>query len=289
MALLFALVVAVPGIVFGLVGIAYLGAYLRMVRTEPTDVAAVSEDMDVVELDGTARPVDDPLSSELANADTLMCSWKISEIRKTARSTDDGHTEGTRETKVTLESDVEVDPFVLDDGTGEMLVDPRGAEWVLEDEYAYRTDEDTPPQPSIRSFLDDIGWTPNVEKTGSVKPRIYEEKRLDPGDDVYVYGPVKPGPADNTADRVVSPHIRTDNAEEVGTLERTSMRLSPDLLPFVGDSANTFALGGADESGLFTIADSSESDAQRRYLKRGGMIVGVAVFFLGVSGIIFVA
>lgn len=262
MSLLFGLGSAVLATILGLAGIVFLRASIRMFRTDTTDAGAVSRTMDEVALSGTARPVDEPMSARFEDADTLLNSWQMAE-----------YSGGSGSGWVPQESGTDTEPFLLDDGTGAVLVDPEGAEWVIDVDHTKVVDEDMPPRP-IREFLAEVDRMPNAEKDGAVRKRRYREKRLDPGGDVFVYGPVKEG----SVEGVPGPYVGTDSTDR-NSEERVAMRLSPSLLPFVGDPGDTLSLGGAGETGVFTVSDSAETDAKRRYLKRAGILVAFSAWF----------
>ena len=88
------------------------------------------------------------------------------------------------------------EPFLLDDGTGQVRVDPGGATFRLEPDTTVQVDGgDTPPE-RLRRFIDanadvddqnqSIGLGPIQWGVG--KDRRFVERRLEPGDEVVVCG-----------------------------------------------------------------------------------------------------
>ena len=269
------LIIVVLALLLALLGVVQLRAYVKLAGTSTTDVASVTEDVKDVALSGTARPLGDLLPSRFEEADTLVNRWDFSEYRR-----------GENSKWVRLESGMEAEPFLLDDGTGEIVVDPTGADWMFGIDFTLITDVDERPPRRIMQFLHDHDRTLNAEKEGVKLKRRYREKRLDPGDDVFVYGPVKPGRIEGAPGSAVDVSIGTDRRPEDGNALNTGVRLTPSLLPFVGDPAETLSLGGASEGSLFTVADASHENSKSRYLKTG---VGSLVFSAVLVGIAYLA
>jgi hypothetical protein len=84
----------------------------------------------------------------------------------------------------TVDSGTSETPFLLDDGTGSCLVDPRGAE-VFPDSTTVWYGPDPWPQGRIPSAPGVLGWL--VERMARGKYR-YTEHRLQPGARVYAIG-----------------------------------------------------------------------------------------------------
>ena len=88
------------------------------------------------------------------------------------------------------------EPFLLDDGTGQVRVDPGGATFRLEPDTTVQVDGGDSPPERIRRFIDanadvddqeqSIGFGPIEWGVG--KNRRFVERRLEPGDEVLVCG-----------------------------------------------------------------------------------------------------
>lgn len=258
------------GALLGLVGLSYLRAYWTITGTEPTDVAAVSDTMDEVALMGTAMAVGEPGTAPFSASETLVCDWDFDDLG------------GDQGKWSTVESGAEVAPFVLADETGEIVVDPRGADWQLDQRFQVTIHDEEPPQ-AIRSFLDEQGMEPNAEKRLLKDDRRYTERRLDPGDEVYVYGPVKRGPAEDAPSGTVESYIGTDSADADNIAGQASMTAQRDILPFVGDSKGTLSIGGAEESSLFTLAVADGSIPTDQYRKYGLFLFLFGLTFVGIG------
>lgn len=95
-----------------------------------------------VEVKGQARPADEPLTSPLTHTEACVYSLKIEEEHKSDEGSD---------WDTVLEFQRQV-PFHVDDGTGEVLVEPEEADLdVAVEETVHVDDHDEPPAP-IREF-----------------------------------------------------------------------------------------------------------------------------------------
>lgn len=259
------------GVLIGLVGLAHLKAYWTMASSDTMPISEVTGGMTEVALSGTARAIGEPIRSPFEDKDSVLCTWKI---KRPGAGNNGGW--------ATVASGQEYDPFVLDDGTGEIIVDPNGAEWTLEKESVQRTDTDTPPPQPVRKWLSENDMEPLAEaESPQHKNRRFQERRLDDGEEVSVYGPVKQGPPEVDVHGVVQPYVGTDSTDTQHIDGRTTMVFQKDILPFVGDAEKTLKVGGAGEGTVFAIADSTGSAAQRRYLKRGAIALAFGIMFAG--------
>ncbi len=127
-----------------------------------------------IEITGRGLPPD---SSNRAPLTGTPCAWwryKIEERRRTGRS-------GSWST---IQSDTSVTPFLLDDGTGRCLIDPRGAEvfpgatdvWYGDSEW---------PQVHIPNGTGVFGWLVDHMVTDRYR---YTEHRLQADERVYAIG-----------------------------------------------------------------------------------------------------
>lgn len=227
-ALIFAGLPAVVGLVCLANSIHLLRRYVKLDRVPPTDVVAVDGDEETVELVGRAYPADEPLTSPFQGEDTLAYWWAIKQFK--LNSSRNHWRESGRETT----------PFVLKDSTGEILVDPEGADIAIdltaEREVVLETDDETLPTAPAREKLDELDMEVAAESSDTYRSRKFYAKRLDVGEQVHVYGPVRPGPAENAPDNVVQPYIGTD---------------------------------GRTADGTFIVSDTSEQETKRRLLGRG--------------------
>lgn len=127
-----------------------------MARSDPVDVRQLAAESGKVELTGTAQTHEAADRVPVTDTETLLCEWVISQS---------GGSESNEKGSATYKN-----PFVLENDTGSVLVDP----------------DETPPTPIVE-FLESTRWL----SADSPTCRWYRESRLDPGDHVHVYGPVR--------------------------------------------------------------------------------------------------
>lgn len=279
---LFAILFGGIGAMLLLAGGAYLNAYWTMRSTDTTEVAAVSGSADEVELEGTARTAGETARAPLTGEDALVHEWEV-EYRSGS---------GQRRYWSTVESGSAATPFLLEDGSGQMLVDPAGASWRL-DEKTWTVDDGEEPPPTIRSYLEasDSDEAAASEVVHSERRRRFTEARLDPGEQVAVYGPVQAGPHDAAPDSAVGPYVATDEpVHDASAHDKADMVLHPGLLPGVGDPDDTLGVGGAGEGTVFSVADSSADSARKGFRNTGLLVSTAGVFFLavGLGALLFV-
>lgn len=170
------------GVLFAGVG-AYLlidgGRSLELARairaTDPVSVRELVASDEPLEFEGTAEllPDDDPIEAPYSGRETVCHEYRIREKRR--RHSGSG---GSRSSWTTAESGTETRPFVVDDGTGRVEVDPDDA--ALDGDWQTVETEGT-------VGLFDGKFNLTVSGFGS-RPRHYQERRLEPGDPVHVYG-----------------------------------------------------------------------------------------------------
>jgi hypothetical protein len=118
-----------------------------------------------------------PNSANKAPLSGVPCTWwryKIEERRYYGRS----------RTWSTVESDTSVAPFLLDDGTGQCLIDPRGAE-VLPHASDVWYGPCAWPQVRIPNGSGIFGWLVDAFVTDKYR---YTEHRLQPREQLYAIG-----------------------------------------------------------------------------------------------------
>lgn len=150
------------------------GRLIRDTATETVRAAAVGR----TELTGTARPAGTVLSRPFTDGDCLYAHYRIREEREDG----DGDSSWS-----TLDSDTWVTDFHLDDGTGEILVEPElSAKFEISDEHTttITVGERQSTPPAIVEFLEQ---GTDVDPTSRCKRR-YVEEIIPPGESVYVLG-----------------------------------------------------------------------------------------------------
>lgn len=162
----FAAIVYLAGCFFFVRGFAKFRR-LQLIRNTPTSRVR-SLAMGPVELYGKAEPLDDVLTTPFSGKDCLMYKYKIEEYRLSGDDYD----------WVTVEAGRGGVPFHLDDGSGEVVVDPDGVSLNIPRDNLYSVDDDEQP-PSTEG---------SVGMIVAGNDRRYHEHYVEPGEEIYVYG-----------------------------------------------------------------------------------------------------
>lgn len=151
-----------------------VGRLIRDSATETVRAAAVGR----TELTGTAEPLDVVLSRPFSEGECLYANYRIEEEREDS----DGNTSWT-----TLDSDTWVVDFILNDGTGEIRVEPEiSSKYEISDAHSttiHVAEQETEP-PEVGTFLEH-GTDVDPTRTSA---RRYIEAVIPPGTEVYVLG-----------------------------------------------------------------------------------------------------
>lgn len=141
----------------------------------------------VIELHGTAQEAGETLSGPFSGEDCLVCKTIVEEYESTQ------HGGSWNE----IDSIVQSIPFVLEDGSGSVLVDPRLAEIrITGDTEQIRVDGGTSPPDRVQRYIEDNDEV-SCENTrldlrlfsvSTGADRRYTERRIRPGGEVYVLG-----------------------------------------------------------------------------------------------------
>ncbi|MWG34128.1 GIDE domain-containing protein [Halomarina oriensis] len=215
----------------------------RLHRTEPTPVADVPNRTGTVEVEGRARIAEGTVTTPFTGTESLACEWRVEE----ERHDDDGSD------WVEIASGVQKVPFRVEDETGSVLVYPAGADFRLSQDARIDVDGGERPPDPIQRFIDaedsvddentDVEFAGVRLVTGD--DRRYFERRLDPDEQVYVYGTVRYDPS------------VSERAGEVNAV------LEP--------------------GGLFVVADTDGRGVTRRVVRDALVPLFVGLFFVAVA------
>jgi hypothetical protein len=144
-----------------------------------------------IELHGTARVADGTVVGTFTGEACLLCETVIEEYRSGR------HRGSWRE----IDSDLRSVPFLLEDGSGSVPIDPRDAE-IRIGSGVERIDVDggeTPPE-RIERYIDATDGISCENRRFELRPfsipigadRRYTERRIRPGEEVYVLGRARP-------------------------------------------------------------------------------------------------
>jgi hypothetical protein len=199
--------IAFFGLVFG--GFALYGGWSRymdaqLVRDTPTSTVR-SLAVGAAEVKGTAAPVNEPLASPLTRQAACMYQLRVKE----QQPDDDGGS--SWETVFYTSEGV---PFLLDDGTGSVRVEPDGADLQIERETTIEVDEGDRPPEAVRDWSAEHGVGGRHLTSTSRHDRRLQERVLADGESAYVFGGAQrlegAGSAENERNLVLREHAGTE-------------------------------------------------------------------------------
>ncbi|PSP28767.1 hypothetical protein BRC65_01375 [Halobacteriales archaeon QH_2_65_14] len=245
----------VPGVLMAVLGLGHVGNYVRMKRLEPVDIRTMDEQSGEVELTGTAGAHEGTSLSPFTSTETVVQEWTVKAYNP----------RGRRSNWTLLDSGEDSHPFVLEDSTGSVLVDPAGASRYLASTTTIEVEPDESPPSPIREYLD---GTDDVDSNPSRKRR-YTESRLDPGGNAYVLGPVRESGHSVDLPAGVDAVVGVENPDERG------ITVGEDGLSEVVEQVKA-------DTDQFIITNSGERRAQRGMLWRGILFFGAGLVFVTV-------
>lgn len=247
------------GGLIALVGVGYLQTYNRVRKTDPVTIRRLTDTDSEVELSGTVQVHEATSVSPFTGTECVVQDWKAEEYL--------GGGEGSNWS--TLDFGETRHPFQLEDGTGAVLVEPDGATLELTGEEIVEVGPDESPPPAVTDYLAE---TDRVDREHSRKRR-YTERRLDPGEDIHVLGPVRRAGHSFDMPGGVDAVVGLDDPDRGFTV-------GEDGLSELVDQFKTDTM-------RFVVTAGSEREAQRHLLKRGLFIAGFGIVF-GLVPVVFV-
>lgn len=184
--------------VLALYGAVHKYRQTMLVRDTPTSKIR-SLAMGPVEIKGTAQKHEEILTSPFSDEECVAYTYSINKYTQDSDGNSDWNT---------AEAGKKAVPFLIDDGTGRVLVEPEGAEMEMTENNMYELKEGEENPTEVQSFLDqrtelfenheDLGITGMAELVTSTDVRLgdaddsgrrrYAETYIPVGDEVYVYG-----------------------------------------------------------------------------------------------------
>lgn len=240
------------------------------IRNTPTSTVR-SLAIGPAEVKGRARPAGDPVTAPLSGTEAALVEVTVEAYHDTG---DDGYWE-------TLGRYRHPDAFLLDDGTGEVLVDPMGADVRSDPEETVGRSSGDPPPPELADLasealpedddpdgpvaalpgpvrglvqdVDDEGGPGGHLASAGDRRRRYVERVLEPGERAYVLG-------------------YAERLEEAAAVE----------------NAGNLVVAEPPRDGVFVVADRDEGAMRSRLGKRAALYLGTGVvaFPLGVAGLL---
>ena len=160
--------------------------FARLIEDTPTSRVR-SAAQGYVELDGRAAPL--PGTSNLAPLTQRPCVWWSYRVAKKVES---GSAKHRRQSWQTVASGRSSIPFVLDDGTGQCIVKPEGAEIVVTESTTWYGDTPWPTSTAGKGGAN--AWLSSSRDYRYHEERIYEHER------VYALGDFRSSRADAEGD-----------------------------------------------------------------------------------------
>ncbi|SNZ06010.1 E3 Ubiquitin ligase [Natronoarchaeum philippinense] len=196
-------------------------------RNDPVAVMDAANASGVVEIEGTAESGGPVLESPFTETPCLLCQYEVKEWQSSGQNS---------HWKTLYEGQDSV-PFLAEDDTGSVTVDPEGAEFSLDEDADIESDGGETPPERVQQFLDQIGVDREEGGETSIGPisinrgdrRKYVEKRLDAGDPVHVYGQSRSGrtagEVSGTVNAVIgdgkaTPNFRISEGDESAAIRR---------------------------------------------------------------------
>ncbi|WP_439027262.1 GIDE domain-containing protein [Haloarchaeobius sp. DT45] len=185
-------------VVFALAGVVLLGYGTLSLRdayrihTNDPKSAYEARNSGLFEIEGTAKPHEEYVRSPFTDADCLVCHWKVEEYQSSGKNSH----------WATIDEGTWWRPFRVEDDTGSVLVDPRGARFSLDESSRIEVDGGTMPPETVQQFID-VNEEVDSENTSldlklftlkTGNDRRYVEERLDIGETVHVIGHSRPDP-----------------------------------------------------------------------------------------------
>jgi len=216
-----------------------------VVGISPTDVISLSTGTTgPVSITGHARRADKHLTAPFTGSECHALEYEVEELRHT----------GNAPSWVKIDSRIRTVPFLLDDGTGSVLVDPERVRLSLNESETIRVDGGERPPERIRAFIESTEDVDSEERSLDLKvveldvgnDRKYIERRLDPGETVTVFGQAEAKPGISTHSGQVNAVLMAGSSPLViseTTPYRTVLRVFWPVL--VAGLVGLSALGGA--------------------------------------------
>ena len=243
---------AVVAVAFCWYGLGELRLANRILRSQPDSVLDTT-DGGRVELRGTARPVDDGrlCRAPLSDAPCLAYEYEIEQYSSSKNGSNWS----------TIDADDGYVPFRLEDDSGNVLIEPPGADLRLETDNRVTVDAGTEPPSTIAHFIDETEAV-DAQATGSNRgildrltgsDRRFTERLLVPDEEVHVLGTARYDTAVSSAPGQVNAAVGVD---EAAYADSRWLRLRHALFgdPFIISDSTERRLGlRAATQGLLTV------------------------------------
>jgi len=182
------MLIAAGGFIVGVLAIMWgFDEYRKtsLIRNTPTSKIR-SMAMGLVEVKGTTKVADEPLESPFSGEACVFYKYEVEEYKQ----------RGKRRHWVTIDEGRNGASFYVDDGTGQVLVDPRGADLEVPADGTIHVDGGETPPFKVAEFIadndnvdsEDSSVDLGIAEVDTGNNRRYTEYFVTPGEDVYVFG-----------------------------------------------------------------------------------------------------
>ncbi|CCQ34460.1 conserved hypothetical protein [Halorhabdus tiamatea SARL4B] len=189
LALLFAGLLGIAGLTLIALGARELWFAWQIYRGEPLAVYELPNELGPVEVQGVAEPDEGTVQSPISGSSSLICEWEVQERRTTSAG------KGTNTYWKTLDEGLLGGPFRLADDTASCRVEPAGSVRHLEEQTVTVPGGTSLPDRLADFVAGNANITAQDETVdlGVTELRLgndqrFIERRLDPGEDCFVYG-----------------------------------------------------------------------------------------------------
>jgi hypothetical protein len=172
--MLFQVLIFLAGAGMFVSGLVWLRRRMLIQNTPTSKIRSIA--MGLVEITGKAAPWEKTLKAPLTGEDCVYFKYVIEEYRG-----------GKNSRWVTVGHGAERTGFFIEDDTGRVLVEPRGAEIDVADDFEYESGAKTDPPPKVLEFLEKNGIG-HEGFFGGNKLMRFTEYHIAPGDVLYVMG-----------------------------------------------------------------------------------------------------
>ncbi|MFP8952878.1 GIDE domain-containing protein [Natrialbaceae archaeon A-arb3/5] len=208
----------------GIVALGYGGLQLRKWRRiragEPVPIREAVIESDPVEIEGRIEPYEETLTSPILTEECVAYEYEVEEKKRRR-----GRKGRNKTTWKTVDSGSARRPFVLEDETGTAHVDPSSASLSMGTERTNSIDDESSLPPGLQSTSSGpLSISIGGFNLGGNQMR-YTEKRLDVGEDGYVFGQSESNPHWADVDIALSdgpetPMFLVSDTGEAGTMRR---------------------------------------------------------------------
>ncbi|WP_324757633.1 GIDE domain-containing protein [Haloarcula sp. GH36] len=208
---------------FLLTGGRELSTVYHILRNDPVPIRSVDGHTGPVEIEGTAVVDEESgtVTSPLTGSDCLAYTYEVQELRSS----------GKHSNWETLDEGMGGVDFLVDDGTDRVRVDPEGADIRFES-HSVTVPPGTELPETLAQYVgasdavDEQDRTLNlvVTELSVGNKQRFIERRLDPGEHVYVYGLARRGPAAEWGSTLVDAVIGAGDGTPVFVISDTDER-----------------------------------------------------------------